>query len=75
MADATLLKDRGIKAAIYAAADVPEYWLINLADGLIEAHRHPVAGRYAHVESIGTAGLAVPAAFPSFRISPAELLS
>jgi Uma2 family endonuclease len=74
VADTTLLKDRGIKAALYATAGVAEYWLVNLNDGLLEVHRHPAAGRYAQAESVTGSSIAAPEAFPTLRISPSELL-
>jgi Uma2 family endonuclease len=48
VADVTLIQDRLTKAAIYAAAGVPEYWLVNLRDDHVEVFRSPAvaAGRY-----------------------------
>ena len=41
IADSTLNFDRGRKRAIYAAAGVPEYWILNLIDGVLEVYREP----------------------------------
>ncbi len=41
VADSSLLQDRLTKAAIYAAANVPEYWLVNLRDDCVEVFRAP----------------------------------
>ncbi len=41
IADSTLEKDRGIKAADYASANVPEYWIVNLRDLRLETYRDP----------------------------------
>jgi Uma2 family endonuclease len=41
VADATLKFDRMEKASEYAAAGIPEYWIVNLVDRQIEVHRHP----------------------------------
>jgi Uma2 family endonuclease len=41
IADTTLSFDRGQKAAIYAAAGIPEYWIVNLVDRQLETHRDP----------------------------------
>jgi len=40
VADNSLAYDRN-KAAIYAAAKVPEYWIINLQQRRLEVYRHP----------------------------------
>jgi Uma2 family endonuclease len=40
VADSSLSLDRK-KAAYYAAAGVPEYWIVNLRDRVLEVHRDP----------------------------------
>ena len=51
VADSSLKQDRLTKRAIYAAAGVPEYWIVNLPDDCIELRRNPEpeARRYASV--------------------------
>jgi Uma2 family endonuclease len=45
VADATVGRDRK-KAAIYARADIPHYWIVNLDDGQLEVYSEPSgAGR------------------------------
>jgi len=39
----SLRLDRGSKAALYARAGIPEYWIVNLAESTIEVHREPEA--------------------------------
>ena len=48
VADSSLAQDRLTKAAIYAAAAIPEYWLMNLRDECVEVYRapEPSARRY-----------------------------
>lgn len=41
VADTSLRQDRLTKARIYAEAGVPDYWLINLVDDVVEVHRSP----------------------------------
>ena len=43
VADATLLFDRNVKSKIYAAAAIPEYWIVNLPKRRIEVCRNPQA--------------------------------
>lgn len=43
VADASLERDRGAKSALYAAAGVPEYWIINLPETELEVHARPEA--------------------------------
>jgi Uma2 family endonuclease len=42
VADTTVRRDREFKAAIYAAAGVPEYWIVNLVDRQLEVYTKPV---------------------------------
>lgn len=41
ISDTTLAYDRGRKAALYAKAGIPEYWIVNLVDRILEVHRDP----------------------------------
>jgi Uma2 family endonuclease len=41
IADSSLRYDLHEKAALYAEAGVPEYWVVNLVDQVVEVHRHP----------------------------------
>ena len=49
VADSSLEYDRTIKCQMYAAAGLPEYWLVNIPDRLVEVYRAPVPAeaRYA----------------------------
>lgn len=38
--------DRTIKSRIYAAAGIPEYWILNLASRELEVYREPSGDRY-----------------------------
>jgi Uma2 family endonuclease len=40
----SLRKDRGIKAAIYAGAGIPNYWIVNVDAGSVEVYGDPDAG-------------------------------
>ena len=41
IADSSLRLDRSVKSTLYARARLPEYWIANLADGVLEVHRDP----------------------------------
>ena len=46
VADSTLPQDRLTKSRLYAAAGIPEYWIVNLRDACVEIRRDPnVAAR------------------------------
>jgi len=48
VADTSIAQDRLTKGSLYAAAGVPEYWIVNLRTDCIEVRRdpEPAAGRY-----------------------------
>lgn len=47
VADSTLAYDRSIKSALYAAAGIPEYWIVNLVDKQVEVLRKPSEAGYS----------------------------
>lgn len=46
----SLRKDRNIKGPIYAECGVPEYWIVNLVDRVIEVRTEPRGGQYQKLE-------------------------
>ena len=53
VADASLQQDRRTKAEMYAAASIPDYWVVNLVDRLVEVHRDIVRGSYSRITPYG----------------------
>jgi Uma2 family endonuclease len=74
VAAASLRKDRLLKAELYARAGVPEYWIVNLAEGCVEAYSKPVGGVYTQVSTADrTASLPI-AALPGAEINLRDIL-
>ncbi len=76
VAEWSLPQDRVTKLAIYAAAGVPEYWIVNLRDGWVEILRAPDrrARRYTE-SSIAHRGERITlAALPDVSVAVDELL-
>lgn len=76
VADSSLKHDRLTKRAIYAAADVPEYWIVNLPDDCVEIRRRPdpVTRRYADVAIARRGESIAMSALPAVRIAVDDLL-
>lgn len=74
VAETSLRKDRGIKTGLYATAGVPEFWLVNLPEQIVEVHRLPDTGRYSEIVRIGMSGVVESDQFPTLRIAAADLL-
>lgn len=55
VADSSLEKDRTVKLPLYAQADIPETWIVNLQDKQIEVYEGPKDGTY-HKKSIYQTG-------------------
>jgi Uma2 family endonuclease len=76
VSDTSLKQDRLTKAAIYAAAHVPEYWIVNLRDDRVEIRREPDAEqrRYRRL-TVARRGEAITmAALPAVSVAADDLL-
>jgi len=51
VARSTLRTDRTVKLELYARANIPEYWVVNLVDGQLETHRQPDPKRGQYLET------------------------
>ena len=81
VADTTLETDRIRKASLYAAAGIPEYWVLNLVDGQLELFRDPVADAstefghsYATVTIVARSETVAPRHVPTANVSVEQLL-
>jgi Uma2 family endonuclease len=75
VADSTLAYDLGIKAPLYAAAGIAEYWIVNLTGQQVIVFREPKDGQYQSEQAL-TAGDAVrPLAFPEVSIPTSDVLA
>jgi Uma2 family endonuclease len=73
VAKTSLKKDLEIKAAIYATAAIPEYWVLDLSAQQLIVFRHPQAGQYVEEYSLRE-GTVMPLAFTDVSISVKRLL-
>jgi Uma2 family endonuclease len=53
VADATLDNDRNVKAPLYAEGGIPEYWIVNIPEGVIEVYSDLSEGSYRKVRTVG----------------------
>jgi Uma2 family endonuclease len=71
---ATLSKDLGEKKATYAAAGIPEYWVVNLQERKLHVFRQPNGQTY-QTETTNRDGVVVPLAFPAISVDLQRLYS
>ena len=81
VAESSLDFDRTRKGSLYARAAVPDYWLVNLVDGVVEVYRDPEADasatfgwRYRSVTRLAPPATVAPLEFSGARIAVADLL-
>jgi Uma2 family endonuclease len=74
IADSTLRFDKGRKRTMYAAAGVPDYWVLNLADGVLEVYREPRGSAYDTAQRLGPDDRVAPLAAPGRQLLVADLL-
>lgn len=73
IADSSLGFDLKVKAAPYARAGVPEYWVLDVTGRRLLVHRNPQGGTYADVAAFSEHENVSPLAAPQaqFRVSDA----
>lgn len=74
VADSSLSKDRVTKAVLYAESGVPEYWIVNLPEQVIEVRSQPRDGVYRKVETRRRGEVLAPIAFPDVGIAVDDIL-
>jgi Uma2 family endonuclease len=81
VAESSLAFDRGHKGSLYARAGVTDYWIVNLADEVLEAYRRPALDRsaefgwrYLDVQALRPGTTIAPLARPDVTVAVADLL-
>lgn len=74
VADSSLEYDRNVKAPLYAEAGVPEYWLVNLVNDVLEVYREPEGKRYSSRITLRADDMVRPLAWADLEISVRDLL-
>ena len=71
----SLRLDRQTKAALYARAGIPKYWIVNLAEGTVEVHRDPDSetGAYRAKAVVSDEGTLTSTGVPGLRVNVADL--
>ncbi|MBE9099513.1 Uma2 family endonuclease [Vacuolonema iberomarrocanum] len=71
--DSSLTKDLNVKTQVYAAAGIPEYWVVDLTKMALVVWRSPSATGYKSQEK-QSSGTINPLAFPDIGIEVVKLL-
>jgi Uma2 family endonuclease len=81
VADSSSRLDRRLKSGLYARAGLPEYWIVNLVESVVEMHRQPQPAAdapygwvYRSVEIFRPPAVVTPLAAPGALFPVADLL-
>ena len=75
VADSSRDYDRDRKVPRYAAAGIPEVWLVDLPDGVVRVYREPDGGAYRVVQVLRRGDIARPLALPGAEIAVDHILA
>jgi Uma2 family endonuclease len=73
VSDSTLTTDRGLKAGLYAAAGITEYWIVVARERKVEVYREPGPSGYASRITVSDSERLSPLAAPHASIEAARL--
>lgn len=74
VAQSSLAYDRKVKLPLYARHGVPEVWIVNIGEGVVEVYRDPKDDAYRAVARAARGDMLEPAALPGLRIAVAEVV-
>ena len=69
-----LTPDRRVKASLYARFGIPEYWIVNLPQNVIEIYTNPQDGQYRGHVLHRRGDQIAPQAFPDLLIAVDSIL-
>jgi Uma2 family endonuclease len=73
VAESSLRYDLHEKATLYAEAEVPEYWVVNLVDRALEVFRDVKEGRYRQRFTLKPKARVAPTAWPDLEMEVSSL--
>jgi Uma2 family endonuclease len=73
VADSSLREDRDLKSPIYAAAGVPEFWLVDVNAETVTVYRDPDGGSWTEMKRHGREETLALASFPDVAVTLSEL--
>ncbi len=75
IADSSLTYDRNVKRSLYARHGIPEFWIVNLAENVVEVCRSPEGEQYTSMSRVGREGVLEPQLLPGAGIPVAALIA
>jgi Uma2 family endonuclease len=72
--DSSVEDDRAVKLPLYARAEIPETWILNVRDAVLERYRFPHPDGYARADTLLPGMLVAPVAFRDLELQVVDLL-
>ena len=74
VSDSTLKYDRDTKLTLYAEAEIPEVWIVNLKNDIIEVHQKPNVGIYQLTQIYKRGEMVKSSVLPNIEIEVDKIL-
>jgi Uma2 family endonuclease len=74
VADTSQYHDRVVKLPRYAAAGVPEVWIVDLEAEVVDTYGDPAGDRYRSTRRLARGGTVAPVAFPDVALAVDDIL-
>lgn len=74
VSDSTLKYDRDTKLALYAEAEIPEVWIVNLKNNIVEIHQKPSIGIYQLAQIYKSGEVVKSTVLPNLEIEVDKIL-
>jgi Uma2 family endonuclease len=75
VAETSISYDRREKGAIYAEANIPEYWIVDIEHSRVEVHTDSVGGTYTRVTPYRRGEVITSTALPSLQIAVDDMFA
>lgn len=75
VSDSSLLRDRNIKAGLYAKAGIGEYWIVNASEECIHVFRNPGSDSYMELTTFAAGDSVAPLIRPEATLDPGQLFN
>lgn len=74
VSDTSLAYDRTKKARVYAQGGIPEYWIVNLVEAILEVHRDPGSDGYRTIVQLRSGDTVSPLGVEASTFAVSDLL-
>ena len=74
VAKSSITRDRNLKLPLYARAAIPEVWLVDLSQGLIEIYARPTKGTYREYRQVKHGEMVVSLTITGLKLRASQIL-